>query len=69
MDRLELTAQSVVGAALLLTSLNFEEWLGSEDGAKRPNIRLLTIVFFMCTLVASIHDIALDAWAITMLQK
>ena len=54
---------------MLYASLNVDDWLGSSDGAKQPNILALTLVFFMLHFVVCVQDVALDAWALTMLQR
>jgi hypothetical protein len=60
---------SLTGVLLLFTSLNIDDWLGSEDGSRKPNIHLLTVTFFTCIFFASMQDIAVDGWSLTMLQK
>ena len=34
-----------------------------------PNVLLLTVVFFSLNFLAATQDIAVDGWALTMLQK
>lgn len=43
-------------------------WFG--DGAKeKPQIVLITIIFFLLWFLTATQDIAVDGWAITMLQR
>jgi len=36
---------------------------------EKPNIIKLAFVVFICTLLAATQDIAVDGWALTLLQK
>ena len=57
------------GFTLLYMSMHLDEWLGSEDGTTKPRIRALTVLLFFCHLFAAVQDVALDAWALTMVQR
>lgn len=63
-----LPAQVLIGAFMIFLSQNVDEWLGDGD-SKRPQMILLTSVFFMLWLLAATQDIAVDGWALTMLQR
>ena len=54
---------------MFLTSINLEDWLGSDGGARKPRIGLLTVVIFISQFFIAVHDVALDAWSLTMLQR
>lgn len=58
-----------IGICMLLISMNVDSWLGEEDGSRAPNIKLLTIVFFISNFLAATQDIAVDGWALTMLHR
>jgi hypothetical protein len=58
-----------IGLTLLLISMKLDEWLGDEDEARKPKIRLLVVAFFTCVLFCALQDVALDGWSLTMLQR
>jgi len=58
-----------LGFFLLHISLNFDEWLGSEDGEQKPQTSLLSLMFFLGIFFASIQNIAVSGWSLTMLKK
>lgn len=61
-------SQLLIGAFMIYLAQNVDEWLG--DGAeKRPQMFLLTSVFFMLWFLTATQDIAVDGWALTMLQR
>lgn len=49
--------------------MNVDSWLGDEKGTRAPNIRLLTLMFFLNNFLAATQDIAVDGWALTMLNR
>jgi len=49
--------------------MNIDNLLGTEDGTQKPNIRLLTVTFFLCVFFASTQDVVVDGWSLTFLQK
>lgn len=53
---------------MLVLSRFVEQWFGDES-SKDPNVKLLAIVFFFLFFLAATQDIAVDGWAIGMLQK
>ena len=59
----------VSGIFLLVISLRLDDWLGSEDGTRRPQTGLLGIIFFSCVCLASTQDVAVDGWSLTMLKR
>lgn len=61
-------SQLLIGAFMIYLAQNVDEWLG--DGAeKRPQMFLLTSVFFMLWFLTATQDIAVDGWALTMLKR
>lgn len=54
------------GAILLLTAFNINNWL---YGKEKPQIGILTVIFFTINLFAATQDIAVDGWALTLLRK
>jgi hypothetical protein len=40
-----------------------------ETDDEKPNIIKLAFVVFICTFLAATQDIAVDGWALTLLQK
>jgi len=57
--------QYLIGVFMLFLSMNIESILESEV----PNVFLLTVIFFSLNFFAATQDIAVDGWALTMLQK
>ena len=57
------------GALLFFLSMHIDKWLGTEDGSQKPDIKSLTLIFFLCNLSNSVQDIALDAWTLTVFKK
>lgn len=47
---------------------NIDDWMG-DGGEKRPQMVVLTSVFFLLWFFTATQDIAVDGWALTMLQK
>lgn len=53
---------------MIFLAQNVNEWMG--DGAqKRPQMILLTAVFFVLWFLAATQDIVVDGWALTMLKR
>lgn len=50
-------------------SVNIDDWLGSEDGARKPKMSPLIIAFSIASFLSATQDIAVDGWSLTMLQK
>ncbi|TRY69596.1 hypothetical protein TCAL_04103 [Tigriopus californicus] len=59
--------QYLIGITMLLLSANVDFYLGEHD--QSPNIVALTGMFFFLNFLAATQDIAVDGWALTMLQR
>ncbi|XP_076645880.1 acetyl-coenzyme A transporter 1 [Halictus rubicundus] len=59
--------QYLMGFFMLLLSSHIDQWLG--DGSTKPNIGMLTIMFFTSNVLAATQDIVVDGWALTMLKR
>lgn len=59
--------QYLIGFTMLLLSANVDFYLGEHD--QSPNIIALTGMFFFLNFLAATQDIAVDGWALTMLQR
>lgn len=59
----------ITGIFLLFISANVTDWLGDESGTKAPRIQLLTLMFFCTNFLAATQDIAVDGWALTILDR
>lgn len=59
--------QYLIGFFMLILSLFVDQWLGDEQ--TKPNIGILTVLFFCLNFLAATQDIAVDGWALTMLKK
>lgn len=54
------------GIVLLYAANNINDWIPETT---KPNIVMLTCVFFVLNLLASTQNIVIDSWALTMLKK
>ena len=62
--------QYLLGACLLALSFVIEEWLGSPTAVvERGRLLLLTGVCMVLVFLACTQDIAVDAWAISLLSR
>ncbi|XP_060865228.1 acetyl-coenzyme A transporter 1-like [Metopolophium dirhodum] len=61
-----LPVQYLMGVVLLYAANNINDWI-PETG--KPNIVMLTCLFFVLNLLASTQNIVVDSWALTMLKK
>jgi len=65
--------QYLIGATMLLLAQNVDFYLGHEDNnsgkGNEPNVFILTCLFFFLNFLAATQDIAVDGWALTMLQR
>lgn len=66
--------QYLIGIFMLILSKHVMHWYGGEfdDGnhsSSEINIAALTIAFFILNFLAATQDIAVDGWALTMLNK
>lgn len=59
--------QYLMGFFMLLLSSHVNQWLGSKT--IKPNIEMLTIIFFVLNVLAATQDIVVDGWALTMLKR
>lgn len=56
--------QYLIGLTMLVLSFKVDQYLGDE-----PNVTVLTGMFFFLNFLAATQDIAVDGWALTMLQR
>jgi len=56
--------QYLIGLTMFVLSLKVEDYLGET-----PNVTILTGMFFFLNFLAATQDIAVDGWALTMLQR
>lgn len=56
-----------MGMFMLLLSNYVDYWLGKEH--EKPNIEMLTALFFSLNVLAATQDIVVDGWALTMLKR
>ena len=61
--------QYLIGVTMLVLSFNVDHYLGDTPDAKEPNVTILTAMFFFLNFLAATQDIAVDGWALTMLQR
>lgn len=59
--------QYLMGFFMLLLSNHVNRWLG--DDSTKPNIEMLTGIFFVLNVLAATQDIVVDGWALTMLKR
>jgi len=59
--------QYLMGIFMLLLSNYVDHWLGNEH--EKPNIGMLTALFFSLNVLAATQDIVVDGWALTMLKR
>ena len=59
--------QYLMGIFMLLLSNYVDHWLGKEH--EKPNIEMLTALFFSLNVLAATQDIVVDGWALTMLKR
>lgn len=60
--------QLLIGTFMLYIGHNVDEWMG-DGGEKRPQMVILTTMFFILWFLTATQDIAVDGWALTMLQR
>ncbi|VVC42465.1 Major facilitator superfamily domain,Acetyl-coenzyme A transporter 1 [Cinara cedri] len=58
--------QCLMGAILVFSASNINDWLPEEG---KPNLMMLTFVFFVLNFLAATQNIVIDGWALTMLKK
>lgn len=64
------STQLLAGIFMIFLSYNIDEWMGSDDGMEqKPQIAMLTFVFFMLWFFVSVQDVAVDGYGLTLLQR
>ena len=53
---------------MLFLAQKVDGWFG-KDSSQKPEMLLLTAVFFLLWLLTATQDIAVDGWSLTMLQR
>ena len=53
----------------MVLSYNVDYYLGDGSDTAEPNVTILTAMFFFLNFLAATQDIAVDGWALTMLQR
>jgi len=61
--------QYLIGITMFALSLNVDHYLGDGSQESPPNVKMLTAMFFFLNFLAATQDIAVDGWALTMLQR
>jgi MFS transporter, PAT family, solute carrier family 33 (acetyl-CoA transportor), member 1 len=61
-------AQFMIAAFMIFLAQNVDDWLGDGE-SKRPQMLVLTAAFFFLWFLTATQDIAVDGWALTMLQR
>jgi len=61
--------QYLIGITMMVLSFNVDFYLGDGSESSTPNITMLTAMFFFLNFLAATQDIAVDGWALTMLQR
>lgn len=54
---------------MFVLSLNVDHYLGDGTAESPPDVKTLTAMFFFLNFLAATQDIAVDGWALTMLQR
>lgn len=58
-----LPSQALIGITMLYLAQKVDGWFGDE-AAQKPQIFVITSVFFMLWLLTATQDIAVDGWAV-----
>lgn len=61
-------SQILIGIFMIYLAQNVNDWMG-DGKEKKPEMILLTSVFFILWFLTATQDIAVDGWALTMLQR
>ena len=61
--------QYLIGVTMMVLSYNVDYYLGDGSETAEPNVTILTAMFFFLNFLAATQDIAVDGWALTMLQR
>lgn len=60
--------QYLIGFFMLVLSGHVSDWFG-DGSTQMPRVAVITLIFFSLNFLAATQDIAVDGWALTMLQK
>lgn len=60
--------QYLIGFFMLILSGHVSDWFG-DGSTQMPRVAVITLIFFSLNFLAATQDIAVDGWALTMLQK
>lgn len=58
----------MIGLSMLFLSTKVDKWFG-EGSTQKPQVHLISVIFFLLWFLTATQDIAVDGWAITMLQR
>lgn len=61
-------SQLLIGISLFYLSGKVDGWFG-DGSTQKPQVLLITVVFSLVWFLTATQDIAVDGWAITMLQR
>ena len=61
--------QYLIGVTMMVLSYKVDYYLGDGSEGSEPNVTILTAMFFFLNFLAATQDIAVDGWALTMLQR
>eukprot|EP00118_Oscarella_pearsei_P021527 m.242197 g.242197 ORF g.242197 m.242197 type:complete len:518 (+) comp40215_c1_seq12:83-1636(+) len=61
--------QYLIGVFMLTLSCYSDSLLADNESGSKPNVKLLTAIFFALYFLTATQDIAVDGWALTMLSK
>ncbi|KRX38543.1 Acetyl-coenzyme A transporter 1 [Trichinella britovi] len=62
--------QYLIGLFMVVLSYSVDSLLGSDENpVDKPNLFMLTAIFFTFNFLAATQDIAVDGWALTMLSS
>ena len=61
--------QYLIGIFMLVLSYNISHMLGEGQENFQIDVKALTAIFFLLNFLAATQDIAVDGWALTMLQR
>ena len=61
--------QYLIGITMLTLAKNVDYYLDGGSDSSTPDVFTLTCMFFFLNFLAATQDIAVDGWALTMLQR
>ena len=62
-------AQLAIGLTMLLGGAQVDGFIGERDAEAAADVASLTRLFFVLFVLCATQDIAVDGWALTMLQR